>query len=64
MMRRHLQSMGRAEFVDIWAREALICPDCSLPLEEEESPFMNELGEPDKIFWKCPECGYTTKEAI
>jgi len=42
--------------------EDMECPCCGYPMEYKESPFMNELGEPEAYFWVCadPKCGYTT----
>ena len=36
----------------------MICPKCGRKLRYEESPFTNELGEPEKTGYICQKCGY------
>lgn len=38
------------------------CPKCKVKLEYAESPFMNYLGEPEKIGLQCPKCGEIYEE--
>ena len=57
--------MGRADLVEKTVGQIIkqekqsdLCPVCGGVLVYTESPFQNELGEPEKVGYKCEECRY------
>lgn len=46
---------------DEWYGDIRICPECGRQVMRQESPFHNELGEPETYYWEC-KCGWRQGE--